>query len=588
MRIDPAAIGRITYIGKPTYFDFLVAPAVFGLLTCILTWPMAARPGELCSSRPWYYASVWSYWWVNAYFSGQSDSGSIFVTPELRYPVAASLAKNPLTLANTVPAIPITRVLGPVAAYSIMVLIGFLLAGWFTYLLILRETGDRLAAFIGGAIFSYCPYHYTYIGEMNIFSVQFIPLYFLCARMMSGGKSRLWAGACGVAIALNALACAYYGVLVGFFALVFGGVRLVFSSDRKRVLIQEGVQWLVAFAILLPIFYPIIPAYLESGETGFDETKEGLYQGFGKGEYILMFAPLCGYSVLALAALSIFFRFRQSLFFVALTALLMAIALGGEAWWAPFEWLRHIPIAGAVRTPDRFFAGAMLGLAVLSGLTLASLRALTNRAWKPLRIAGRVLGPLLALMPLVEFYPGPFTMIELPGRCPIPSWTQDDPGAVFVLPFGFENPDAEWMLFQTQHQRPMNAGFILRDRSREFFRDNAIFAQLKPFLKRWREKADVEFLARNGFSYMALRLALLEPGYPRTRSKTIHTPFCFLGRIFLKSRLYRERSDEEMDWDSGYLRGIQKHLGLPIAETEHMLVFRLPDGGASGVASKDF
>src|SRR2546425_477656 len=79
-------------------------------------------------------------------------------THHLNYPDGVNLMWNTLMPLAGVALWPITRVLGPVFAFNVLVTLALPISAFAAYLALLRYVTHRSAAFIGGVLYGFSPY----------------------------------------------------------------------------------------------------------------------------------------------------------------------------------------------------------------------------------------------------------------------------------------------------------------------------------------------------------------------------------------------------------------------------------------------
>jgi hypothetical protein len=155
----------------------------------------------------YYVHSMW--WWKRALFDLRQ---SPFVDPESFFPYGRENGRSELTVTNTVPAIPITWLFGPVASYNLVILLSFVATGFFTYLWVFQLTGRRDAGLLAGTIVAFMPIRFAQIpGHLPQMTTQWIPLtLYACERFVD--RRTIGRGLIvGVSVALVTLGCWYYG-----------------------------------------------------------------------------------------------------------------------------------------------------------------------------------------------------------------------------------------------------------------------------------------------------------------------------------------------------------------------------------------
>ena len=110
------------------------------LLTLVMTWPLAlqfttAIPGD--SFDGW--QNYWNLWWVKLALVERNQSP--YTTDLLYYPTGVGLYFHTLNPFNGLVTLPVQLVAGLIAAYNMVVLISWVLAGYGTYLLTLWVIG---------------------------------------------------------------------------------------------------------------------------------------------------------------------------------------------------------------------------------------------------------------------------------------------------------------------------------------------------------------------------------------------------------------------------------------------------------------
>ncbi|HVA39936.1 MAG TPA: hypothetical protein VNF49_04685, partial [Candidatus Binataceae bacterium] len=159
---------------------------------------------------------------------------------------------------------PITRTLGPVAAYNALTLPMIPLAGWSAFLLCRRLTDSWWSSLAGGYLYGFCGYmtFYLWVGDPILLAVFPVPLAILATlRALCGEIS-----ARRFRVYLTALLVTMFGISPEVFAsmTMFGTMALVLAimldqgdtRRRLRALIAPIVaSYALAVAILSPYLY---------------------------------------------------------------------------------------------------------------------------------------------------------------------------------------------------------------------------------------------------------------------------------------------------------------------------------------------
>jgi hypothetical protein len=557
------------------------AAAYFALTSVAMTWPMAVDLTAHYTSRQDFYLNLWILDWVARWLT--EPGLSLFWTQALYHPLGTSLATQDLTLVQTIAAAPLTRLCGPVVAFNALVLFSFWLAGFATALWIRALTGDSAAGLLGGAIYTFAPYHLLYIPQLGMVAIGFVPLFLLADLTFTRAPSAGRAALAGLALAVVGLGAWYYGVCAGLVALVLSGARIVRAgAARARSLRLEAVYWLTCGLALAPVVLQMLPAFvghpaLEGGE---ERTGMALIMPAFKGttSTVALWSFL-GFVPLALGALGVARR-TAVLLLMTLGFLVLSmgesLSVGGVRITLPYAWLQALPAVSAVRYPDRFFLMTQLGAAALAGFGLVALR-------RRLSLRPAAVGVVM-LLPLLEFWPGPLPSVHPDAWPPVPALATAPPGAVLCLPTAFSHMDGEQMAQATVHHRPIVGGYLMR-RDLDLVRSMQHVPGVAALLEAPAPLSDaiVDQLAEAGIRYVFLQKAPWVMA-PDVRPHALLAPFCVAGRPLLRQRLFARYARH------GLLAATAEHwaplleaaLGTPLATTDRGAVFEVrPHAGAA-------
>lgn len=156
------------------------------LLTILLTWPTVTQlttaiPGDGFDG----WQNYWNQWWIKEALLNRRTH--FFFTKILYPPLGTSLLFHTLNFFNGLWTLPLQLNFGLAVAYNAVVFFHFVLAGFGVYLLaryVLKQLGLRRgswwAAFAGGVIFTFSPFHMAHLlGHMQVFSLTWPPFYVL-------------------------------------------------------------------------------------------------------------------------------------------------------------------------------------------------------------------------------------------------------------------------------------------------------------------------------------------------------------------------------------------------------------------------
>jgi hypothetical protein len=455
--------------GQPfTAGEWAVSALAHALLVVAMAGPLFHDPARLgVVDRPDGRLNAWILAWGAHALT--HEPGRLFQAPVFHpLPDALAFSENlVLPAALTAPA---SLLGGPVLAYNLALLLSLVGSGLGAQLLVRRVSGDRLAAFLAGAIFAVGAHRWVNMAHLHAHVTLFLPFALLALDRFWERRSLgrgLLVGGC---LALQALSSIYLGAIgacalaVGVVLALLGGLRraealrlatglalvalLVWPVARPyfRMRAFQGMEFglpqLARFATTLESYAAgPAPFYADLAQRHLDpqRVKDPLFPGV---------VPL----VLGLVGLARAPR-RYRAFAVAASLVAVTLSLGPHT--PVYRFLHeHVVLFRGIRALSRFSVIPVLCLSVLSGLALAGRFRLTVAA----------LGLFLA-----EAWSAPGY-----GRYEPPSdaarWLSGRPGAVAYLPLGRD--DTQAMLESIVHFRPLvngDSAFIPRpyDRERE-------------------------------------------------------------------------------------------------------------------------
>ncbi len=162
--------GRYRVLRSPAFIC-----ALYGLLALVSTHPLwrhltTAVPSDIGDPL----LNAWILAWDG--HALLTDPAHLF-DANIFFPLKDTLAYSEHLLGTALPMLPILLISGePVLAYNVAFLVSFMLSGFSLYLLALRYTGNRLAAFLAGLAFAFAPYRLSLIGHLSLLTVQWLPL----------------------------------------------------------------------------------------------------------------------------------------------------------------------------------------------------------------------------------------------------------------------------------------------------------------------------------------------------------------------------------------------------------------------------
>lgn len=502
---------------------------LFGGLATLHTWPMPSDPAHL--TRLDNDDTAFNTW-VIAWVAHQvpREPLRLFAAP-IFHPAPDALAFSEHMVVQGILSMPLQWITTPVAAYNVMVWLGFALSGWAMALVIRAWTGSIAAAVVAGCLYAFNAHLLTRYSHLQALHMQFFPvaLYgldrLLRATTSAGDRAPVAPPALllGVGFVLQAL-CSNYTMVMMTVALGVGFVvRPEAWRPSRRLWFALVATAIVSAAVLVPFLLPYARVRAEQGLIRtLDEVR--MYSA-GPQDYLVTAGRL-HYAWWSHR----FFEGRTALFPGVVGVLLAAVAVcGGVAWrdtrarmalafgvvgvalsfganLPGYEWLQQIPLLQGIRAASRWGGLFLIAVAILAGYGVAMLeRRLAHRSWWPALalalIGGVTIEALRAPLGMERFDRIPSVHARL---------AQDDVKAIVVFPlYGGHNfnRNAEYMLHQTRHWKPMlNAYSSFAPRS---------FYETAARLQSFPDAAAIAELERQGFTHVVLHRGPLERDFGR-------------------------------------------------------------------------
>ncbi|MCS6800930.1 MAG: hypothetical protein RMM58_03825 [Chloroflexota bacterium] len=200
---------------------------------------------------------LWQLVWVReAILAGVSPLWA----PHIFFPEGFHLARDDMTLLNTLPGALLGGVVGDALAYNLLLLLSSTLSGLFMALWVRRLTGSLAVGAVCGLAFVLLPFRVIrHAGHLDLVTTWPLPFTLLFLdRALADERKRDWALA-GLGFALTGLGAWYFAP---FFALALPGYALVRGGlagwRRRRRWVGLGLFALVAGGLLLPAALPYL------------------------------------------------------------------------------------------------------------------------------------------------------------------------------------------------------------------------------------------------------------------------------------------------------------------------------------------
>ncbi len=487
-----------------------IALGVYTLLALIVTWPLPLQLGErIIANEPGQvdgYLGIWNIWWTARAITGLQDP---YFTPLLFWPQGLDLFWQTLSLPQGLLALPLTLTIGPLPAYNVLILLSFVLGGYFAFLFIryvLREreavdwregailrTTDY-ASLVGGAVYAFSPFHMQKVldAQLEVASIQWLPLWALATLLLLERRRWPWAVLSGLLLLWVGLGTWYYGLFALIATGVMAGLWALGGAERPgqrfRLRLSAFLWGLAPIALWLAVMAPRLIDLARTGDELLGDARveqqdaiadlisywlpnpnhplwgqavTAFYTGLHPDEILWNVAFGLVGIVLALVGLALAWRSQWR--WLALGVFAAAMAMGAEvviAGWrtgipGPYALIRDLPGLRSSHRPNHFVLISILTTALFAAV---GARALLQRA--PRRVP--IVAGLLAAIVAVDGWAGPLPLFQRPVPEPYRSMPAPD-GALLPVPLHLNFSNSENLWYQTFHRWPIIGGFIGRE-----------------------------------------------------------------------------------------------------------------------------
>jgi hypothetical protein len=238
---------------------------IFVLLTFLMLHPLPLKMGNSLVDFGDSILNTWIMSWdIHKIPTNIKD----FFDANIFYPHKRTLAYSEHLFASSLLALPIWLISkNMVFGFNFILLFSFVICGYGTYLLTYELTKNRLAGFIAGIIFAFCPFRFSRLYHLQVLTAQWIPFAFL--YLLRFFRDPRWKHLLlfSLFFVLQALSCGYYALFLSLFV----GITIIYFLALKKELRQVNVinkiivSLVVCFLIILPFFYPYIEVRKEMG-----------------------------------------------------------------------------------------------------------------------------------------------------------------------------------------------------------------------------------------------------------------------------------------------------------------------------------
>ncbi len=413
----------------------------------------------------------------------------------------------------------LTFLTNEIFTFNFLVLLSFVLSGWFTYLLAYYLWKSNLVALFSGFIFTFSPYHFTRAWQhLSLSHIQWIPLYLLsllCLKDKPSIKNILF-------VAFSLFLLSSFNFYYAYLMVITTATFIVFFTFQKRkslkVVINSCMRLCFAclFALILlfpslgdiyknrnqfsanlPLGYnfihrPFNDLFLQSARPLSYFLPAPVHPLFGKfteqfigsslyGKSLTEHALYLGWAPLTLAFVAIrrwrkmrkvgtvpfgMSPYNNENFYIGFFILLAITAwfFSQPPWWKMGPIKIYMPsffmykILPMFRAYCRFGIVVMLAIAVLAGFGLKFVleRFKTQKA----KIA---ITCLFAGLVLFEFWNWPpYKVIDVSKVPAVYYWLKEQPGNVVIAeyPLDANSPNEMYKFYQTKHEKKIINGAI--------------------------------------------------------------------------------------------------------------------------------
>jgi hypothetical protein len=483
-RRDTTARARRAAAGSARV-EAVFACAAAMLLACLMTFPLITAPGRLgrTTTMDGLY-SIWNVAWVARTIVTRPFS---LFDANIFYPHRNTLAYSEANLVAGVAGVPAWLLThNAYAAHSSAVLFAFASTFVGMWLLARRLSGDSASAGVAAVLFAFCPYFYSHTAHIQLLMAGGIPLSMLAVHRLADAPTLSRGVQLGAALAVQALACAYYGVFAG---LMVGYGVLFFAISRR--LWRDRTFWIAvaaAAATSCALVLPFFVHYLElQRSSGFARSLDDAARYAATWQSYLA-SPAHAHQPILLLARKLGWRIGEVLF-PGVIAILLGVAgiatglrareerararetialygsLGILALWGSFGpaaglytlLYRVVPLFTFLRAPSRFGLLIVFVLAVFSAGALATAARRFNGST-------RLLAVVVGALAILELNVVPFPWDRaLPVSANYTVLAGMPRGSVAEFPFYGERVayplHAQYMVLSTSHWMPLVNGY---------------------------------------------------------------------------------------------------------------------------------
>lgn len=516
-------------LSRPKIKEIIIVAVSFTALTLILTYPAVLNLSThfMCDGGDG-FQNMWNMWWLKT--SLLDLHSNPYYTNYLHHPDGVSLLFQTFNPFNGLISIPLQYLFNMEVTYNLVVIFSFIMSGIGMYFLAKYLIRNRMAAFIAGCIYTFCPFHFAHgLGHLQLIAMEWMPFYML--YMIKTHREGGWKNAVlgGVFLILTALCSWYYLIYSGLMTLIYLIYHII--VNRSGILNKKFGRDLLILAVTFLVFMsPLLGAMIYTkatqeftGEHDPEKWSADLVSFFvpsgistyGKAWFASIWSKwvgntaensnYIGYIVLGLSVLALI-KCQETRFWgiIALFAFIMALGpylrIMGEQYRAiplPYQLLhRYIPLFSFTGVPERFDIMLKFALAIISGFAIGWI----YNKLSDFRLRHVVAALALALI-VMEYLAIPYvqTRVDVPKFYHEMAADEDIYGVIDIP------SRAVTLYLATIHKKPLVGGYVSRpsQKALDFLKETPIIKDLMGYGVT--ETADISGTARDVFQKYNIR-----------------------------------------------------------------------------------
>jgi hypothetical protein len=450
--------------------------AICLFLAIVHTWPLALNPARYSRNDN---ADTELNEWIMAWVAHQLPRHPTqLFEANIFYPAHDTLAFSEPLIVPALMGAPLAWAgASPVLVYNLVLILGFALTAFATYLVVESWTGNMVAGLVAGSAFAFNSHTLTRLAHIQGIHVYALPLALLALERVLQRPGMRWPLALAGCFALAAYTSGYLVVFLSVAIVVALVARAPeWLPHARAALLRLTAAAAAALVIIAPVYLPYRRAAIEQHMVrtldtvkDYSATPRGYLTSAGRLHESTWSARFfrdpvdtffAGFTILALSCAAFVLAWRRRdvrllrrrvVMLGAIAAVGFILSLGTAT--PLYGWLFHVfPPMQGLRAAARFGNLFLVGTALLAGVALA--------VWKPRPAVA------IALLVLVnaEAIRAPFHYTRFEGIPGIYRLLASEPGTVVLVeqPFFprfavFEN--SPYVLASTAHWRPLMNGY---------------------------------------------------------------------------------------------------------------------------------